>query len=482
MNNQSSDLRRSIFLLLFKTTIVVLLLIGAAFLLSRILPAWKQQRVDSAIAAGDTGLARRLAERFDDEEKTRILQQCSYMEAESLEAERRYPEASALFAEAGNYEDAAERRKYCDYEQAALLEQKGLWDEASDAYRALGGYRDSADRVNLCRYQKAVDLLEIGDAWGAAELLDTLSSLPEAHTLLVQIVTDLTGLEEERALAAFHGMSEEQLALLSNLSDLRSSLPKDIIDVGFNHTVGLGTNGRVYACGDNSYSQCDTAQWNKAVAVAAGAWHTAALLSDGTVITTGRNTEGQCDTAEWRDIVQIAAGDYATFGLCRDGTILSTGFLDYEEIRDWSGMVSISAGSYGIAAQRNDGSLWFYPEMNGADALKNVEQLALNTGYAVAVMKDGSVSSAGCELPEWKNVLMISASGTAVLALESGGFVDALFFRDRDRIDFSTVMDAVAIAAGGTHFAVVFSDGRVQVFGCSEHGEADTEGWVLAVN
>ena len=482
MNHNPSSVRKNIFSLLLTTTIIVVVLIAAAFLAARLLPVLKQQRVESAIASGNTALARELAERFSDEEKALILLQCSYLDAEVLEAEGKYREASALYAEVGSYEDAAERRKNCDYQAAVLLEQDSSWDEAAEAYRALGAYLDSADRVNLCFYQKAVSMLESGDAWGAAELLDTLGGMSEAHELLVKIVTELTGYDEERAMAAFHGMSEEQLALLSNLSDLRASLPKGIIDVGFYHTVGLGADGHVYACGDNSSGQCDTSSWNNAVSVAAGAWHTVALLKDGTVVAAGRNTEGQCDTEEWRDIVQIAAGDYATFALCGDGTVLSTGLLDYEEIRNWSGIVSITAGSYGIAALRNDGSLWFYPVMDGAERLKNVEELAINTGFAVGLLKDGSVICTALDLPEWKNVLTVSVSGTAILALESGGFVDARFFRDRDRIDFSSVIDAVAIAAGGTHYAVVYSDGSAQIFGSADHGEAAVQGWTLAVD
>ena len=482
MNTRQSRQRKEIFRTLLITTVIVLLLLGAAFLLSRILPVWKQQRVDSALSSGDTAFARKLAEDYVGDERLQILQQCSYIDAQIQESQGHYPEASALFAEAGNYEDAPERRKNCDYLYASLLEENEQWDEAVEVFRSLGGYRDAADRISECHYKKALRLIENGEKWEAAEVLDQLTGMEKAHSLLVEIVMELTGYDEERALSAFHGMSEEQLALLSDLSELREALPHDIIDVGFAHTVGLGADGHVYACGDNSCGQCDTSAWKNAVAVAAGAWHTVALLSDGTVVAAGRNSEAQCETTDWNHIVQIAAGDYATFALTADGTVLSTGFLDYEEVRDWSSITSIRAGSYGVAGIRSDGSLWFYPEMAGASLLQNnVEDLVINTGFAAAVYRDGSTSCTAMELPAWKNVLALSASGTAIVALESGGFADAVFFRESDRIDFSSVIDAVAVAAGGTHFAFVFSDGSVRVFGCSEHGEADTGGWSLAV-
>lgn len=482
VNEQQTQTRKEVFRILLLTTVVVLLVMGLAFLASRILPVMKQQRMEQALSSGNTALARQLAEGFGEEEKARILQECSYLEALELEKQGRYPEASALFAQAGSFEDAQERRRSCDYLQAELLEEQGNWDDAAEAFRALGSYRDAADRVTMSQFRKAQALLGSGQAMEAAQILDGLTGMPEAHELLVEIVTELTGLDEERALAAFHGMSEEQLALLSDLADLRAALPRDILDVGFEHTVGLGADGHVLSCGDNSFGQCETVQWSGAKAVAAGAYHTVALLADGTVKACGRNSEGQCNTEDWSGIVQIAAGDWATFGLRQDGSVVSTGFLDYEEIRDWSGMKRICAGSYGVAGIRNDGSVWFFPVMEGYETVAGAEELALNTGYAVGVKKDGSVVCSALDLSDWQSVLTVSAGSTAILALEAGGFVDARFFRESDRVDFSSVMEAVALAAGGTHHAVAFADGHVEVFGEKDSGQGDTSGWLLAVD
>ena len=65
---------------------------------------------------------------------------------------------------------------------------------------------------------------------------------------------------------------------------------------------------------------------------------------------------------------------------------------------------------------------------------------------------------------------------------DAQGRVLAHFFRESDAIDFSAFTDVRAIAAGGTHFALVLSDGSVKVLGENAHGEAETEGWSLAVN
>ena len=56
-------------------------------------------------------------------------------------------------------------------------------------------------------------------------------------------------------------------------------------------------------------------------------------------------------------------------------------------------------------------------------------------------------------------------------------------------IDIKTTMDTlmdfdlsgvVAIAAGGTHIAVLLEDGRVVVRGDNAFGQCDTAGWSLA--
>jgi alpha-tubulin suppressor-like RCC1 family protein len=37
--------------------------------------------------------------------------------------------------------------------------------------------------------------------------------------------------------------------------------PKDTIAAGYRHTVGLKSDGRVTAVGDNKYGQCDVSGW-----------------------------------------------------------------------------------------------------------------------------------------------------------------------------------------------------------------------------
>lgn len=482
MRKNETESRPQVLRLLIRTSIGVLLLLLIALLLVKAAPMLRQRQLDTALAAGDFEKARRLAEKFDDEEKTAVLQRCSYREARALEQEGKLADAAERYAEAGSYADAAERNRSCRYTLAEALAAEWRWEEAAEAFRALGAYRDAADRVIAFRYALGHTYLSEGRNQEAAELFEALGSYGESPYLLQLAVTRLTGIEDpDKAMAAYRGVSEESLAEQAAMNERREALPAGVIDLGFYHTVGLAADGRVLACGDNSCGQCEVGAWKNVTAVAAGAWHTAALLADGSVVCTGRNSEHQCDTGDWQNVVAIAAGDYATFGLCADGTLLSTGYLDYDEIADWTKMRSLCAGSYNIAAQREDGSLWFYPLMPGTERLGAVRSLAVNTGYAVGVRQDGSAVCTACEL-DWQQILTVSAGSTAILALRSDGGVEAHFFRADEALDFSGVSDAVAVAAGGTHFAVVFADGSVEVFGRSAEGQADTAGWKLAVD
>ena len=421
--------------------------------------------------------------RVDDEAlRESYFARCDYLDAEAAFAEGDWAAARGFYAAAGSYEDSEDKARLCDYRRAEELLAAGSPEEAEALFTSLGGFEDAADRALGCRYERASALESAGELSEAGALFASLGGYLDAETRLVRIATAVTGIsDEDEALSVFRGMTPEARAKREALGALRDALPQGIIAVGFYHTVGLQSDGTVVACGDNSYGQCDVGALHDVKAVAAGAYHTVTLHSDGTVSAIGRDSEEQCATAEWRNVTAIAASDYATFGLTEDGTLLCTGFYDYTEPESWSGLKAVAGGSYNLAALRADGSVWSYPALKGLDALRGAEAVDVNTGYAVAVLGDGSVVSTNFDLSAWHDILAVSASSTAILALDAQGRVCAHFFRESDRLDFSSVTDAVAIAAGGTHFAVVLSDGSVRVFGETENGAGMTAGWSLAV-
>jgi|GEM_PF-2292219 len=467
---------------LLVTTLVFFAVLGGLLLLHAKMPELRERSLVSALEAGQVDRARRLAGKLDDEEKARgYLVRCDYLEGRQLMSAGNWEEASGRFAAAAGYEDAADCKRECDYQAACALAQQGAWEAAADGFAALGNYRDAVEQNQRCRMERAISLEE-SDPSGAAALYASLGDYGDAQQRLRALAVGLTGIEdEEAAVAALQGLTPEMLLRMAELNALRETLPRDIIDVGFYHTIGLAADGGVLACGDDSFGQCQVSGIRDAVAVAAGAYHSVVLHADGTVSAFGRDSEGQCDTADWRNVVQIAAADYATFGLCADGTLLYTGFNDYEKTAGWYGMERVSGGSYNVGSLRADGGAWIYPEIVGGEELTGLVDLAVNTGFGVGVRADGSVVASAFTLDDWNDVLLVSTSGTVVLGLRADGSVLCHAFRGRDRLDLSSVTDAVAIAAGGTHSAVVLSDGSVRVFGESEDGQADTAGWRLAI-
>ena len=466
------------------TTVLFIVGLALGLSLQSILPLWRLDRVENLISRGDYARAREAVARLDDEARAEdYLTECDYLEGKALLSAGDPAGARDLFARAGEYADAETKVKECDYRLADAMAAAEDFDGAIRGFQELGGYRDAAERLLESRYAKAAALLSAGEKPAAAAEFALLGEYLDSAELLVDIAVELTGLRDpEEALAAFQGHTGAEWDHILALEQVRSALPRGIIAVGFAHTVGLSADGTVLSCGDDAWGQCGLRGLGGVTAVAAGAYHSAALLSDGTVRTAGRNTEGQCGTAGWRNVVAVAAADYATFGLTADGRLLCAGVNDYREPSGWSGLDMVRGGSYNLGVRRTDGTVLTSPALDGLDALTGACDLAVNTGCAVGVMNDGRTVCTAFDLSDWKEMLAVSGSSTAILGLDAGGRVRGYFFRDRDAVPVETFTDVVAVAAGGTHHALVFSDGSVTVLGDTSLGQGDTAGWRLAVS
>ncbi len=484
MDNEQKTIRRSVLLLIAAATVLFLAALYGASVLRVRVPQRRLEKIEALLVSGDTAAARRMIARVDDEAAAeRYLTQCDYLDAEEALARGDWNAARELYAAAGSWEDSADKLRLCDYRLAEELLSAGSLEEAEALFSSLGGYGDAADRALDCRYERAAALESAGELSEAAALFETLGGYLDAEARLLRIARAATGLaDDEEALSAFRGMSPELREKMAALGAAREKLPQDVIAVGFYHTVGLRADGGVLACGDNSFGQCEVGALHDVTAVAAGAYHTVALHSDGTVSAVGRSSEHQCDTSQWREVKAVAAADYATFGLTKDGTLLCTGFYDYREPESWGGLSAVTGGSYNLAALRSDGTVWTYPKLKNTEPLRGCVCLAVNTGCVAGVMTDGSLRCSAFDLSAWQDVISVSASGTAILGLDLQGRVLAHFFRESDAIDFSSYTGVRAIAAGGTHFALVLSDGSVTVLGENAHGEADTGEWILAAD
>lgn len=473
------------------STLLMALLCAAGLLYLRKRPQILHDRAEEALNSGNYREAIAALEKMEKTEETEgLLQKARYGSAEQLLLEGRYEEAEKAFSALGDYSDARARIQECRYGLAALAMEKGDYLEAKERFYALSGYSDALTQYNAARYAIAAET-EIQDPEEAFQLFYDLGNYSDASEQAERIAVSITGMEDpEDAVNLMLGVSEEEILTRNRLESVRKALPKGVLSVGFYHTVGLKKDGTVVAAGSNSDGQCNVAAWTDIQAIDCGAFHTVGLKGDGTVVAAGRNTSGQCNVSDWQDIVSIACTDYDTIGLRRDGTVVTTGYHDYSVLSGWTGVASIAGGSYSAVAVTGHGQLLSSHPSSRSEAIRNAVVADASTGYAVCLLENGTVIGTapvlsdseeedGSAILPWSEIVSVSASSTGVLAINTEGRILSIWFRERDAIDLSDLTDAVAVAAGGTHSAVLKKDGTVVTRGSNEFGECETDEWNL---
>lgn len=378
-------------------------------------------------------------------------------------------------------EERSELIRSLDYADALSLFEAQNWKEAIAAMEQLGGYGDSYAYINRAKTAIAEEYYQNGEKVKAVDAF-LATGTDENITRAYEIATEETGIDDpEEALETLRGYDAETVAKLRQMRTLRKSTEKTVLSAGFAHTLGLKKDHTVLSAGDNTCGQCDVGNWAGIIEIAAGAYHSVGLKEDGTVVAAGDNTYGQCDVSDWSDIVHIAANNYDTFALTGEGRILHTGFHAYAELDRWpDDLKSISAGSYAVAAVRKNGQMLASHESSYAPEFEGLFSAAVQTGYAVGLMEDGTPLAHGVMLPQdWKDIVILYAGSNRILALTAGQTVLEYAFMDRDRLLEGEQNNVAAAANGATHIALLFNDGTVRCFGSDEHGECDTGDWNL---
>ncbi len=293
------------------------------------------------------------------------------------------------------------------YNDAIALMEQGKYQEAILAFEAMKGYRDSAQKAEECnivildgKYNNAINLMN-----------------KESYREAIAIFGELDDYED----------SKDHFS-----SILKIIAVKDTISAGYEHTVGLKSDGTVVATeykGNNDFydGQCDVEGWTDIVAISANDYHTVGLKSDGTVVATeyegGKDRYcGQCDVEGWTDIVAISAGYSHTVGLKSDGTVVAVGYNGSGQcdVKGWTDIVAISAGSSHTVGLKSDGTV-------------------------VAVGDNGYGK---CDVEGWTDVVAISAGREHTVSLKSDGTVVAVGYNDYDLCNVEGWTDIVAISAG----------------------------------
>ncbi len=418
-----------------------------------------------------------------------------YEHARSLMTEHKWNDAIALFTAVIDHADSRDRISECEegiradeYERAHALHRDGDHDGAMRAFLALGDYRDSRLQAETCRADNAeakadaraqaqLNALKAQNAENWAMLLMLLDVLvpQDRHATVMELMKLHSGAAEISA--AYDGMvrqnplyqAEEywkqgkrhEALLAYRKSHLYGIRPKDTDCAvkwfspiaGYDHTVGLKSDGTVTAAGSNTYGQCDVGGWRDIVAIAAGDYHTVGLKSDGTVTVTGLNDHGQCNVGEWCDIVAVTAGYEHTVGLKSDGTVTATGYNGSGQcnVGNWHDVVAIAAGTSHTVGLKADGT----------------------------VLATGRNSSGQCDVDGWRGVAAIAAGAWHTVGLKADGTVLAIGDNGDGQCNVGGWRDIVAIAAGTSHTVGLKADGTVLATGKNDEGQCSVYDWNL---
>jgi hypothetical protein len=355
------------------------------------------------------------------------------------------------------------------YNKALELAEAGQYDEAIAAFAALGAYKDAPAQLELTRaartearnaeaYAQAEALLEAGDKTGAVFAFEALGDYRDAR--------------------------ERSLALLAQIAQ------RETVSAGYDHTVGLHTDGTVVATGNIGNGQCRVSGWENVVAVSTGKQYTVGLLADGTVVATGSNGNGQCDVSDWRDIVAVSAGNWHTVGLRADGTVVAVGLNDYGQcdVGGWTDVVAVSAGGRHTVGLRADGTVVAtgLNEFGRCEVRGWTDVVAVSAGgaHTVGLRADGTVVATGYNgsgqcggVSHWTDIVAVTAGGGHTVGLRADGTVVATGSNNNGQCEVSGWTDVMAVSAGYDHTVALRADGTVVAVGSNKVGQCDVGGW-----
>lgn len=261
---------------------------------------------------------------------------------------------------------------------------------------------------------------------------------------------------------------------------------RDTVDVGYDHTVGLKSDGTVLVVGDNRYGQCDVSEWRDIVAISAEAYHTVGLKADGTVVAVGDNLYDQCEVSGWRNIVAITVNDAHTVGLKSDGTVVAVGNnMDGQcEVSGWRNIVAISAGDDHTVGLKADGTVVAvgnnYSGQCNVSEWRDIVAISAGDFHTMGLKADGTVVAVGyneygqCEVSGWKDIVSISAGWGLSVGLKSDGTMVVAGYDEYDASDWTGI---VAIKVGWNHDVGLKADGTVIATGFNGDGECNVSDW-----
>lgn len=115
-----------------------------------------------------------------------IVPMINYHQAVALRENGQYGEAAAVFAELGDYSDAAQQLSETKYQQAVALREAGQYDDAIAAFAELGDYSDAVQQLSEMKYQQANNLNAAARYDEAYAIYVTLTGYKDVDKLLAE--------------------------------------------------------------------------------------------------------------------------------------------------------------------------------------------------------------------------------------------------------------------------------------------------------
>jgi alpha-tubulin suppressor-like RCC1 family protein/sortase (surface protein transpeptidase) len=259
-------------------------------------------------------------------------------------------------------------------------------------------------------------------------------------------------------------------------SAIGDSIIGQSLSVGFDHTCGVTTEGRIHCWGEDSHGQLAVPSPNtNFIQVSAGVFYTCGLKSDGTVVCWGDSASGKTTVPAYADFTQVSAGESHTCGRRSDSSIECWGSSAAGKTTvpaDNTNFTHVSAGWTHTCGRKIDGSLvcWgdnFYGQTTLPSPNSGFAQVSAGSRYTCGLKTDGSVicwGSSADGLPDGpatnSNFTQISAGQLHACGRKQDGSLEcwgsaAVVWTPLQNTDF------VQVSAGSSHTCGLKSDGSV---------------------
>lgn len=267
------------------------------------------------------------------------------------------------------------------------------------------------------------------------------------------------------------------------------------VAAGENHSVVLNSDGTVTSAGDNAYGQSNVTTWGGIVSVYAYGNVTVGLTQDGNVLMTGSfkqyisSTSGWAaewqsvlgEVSSWRNIAHLSVTSDAIVAINTNGRTLTAGRDANEKLSSYKNdnmsrtLSDVSVSETHIIALDTLGVVHSYGSNgNGqvsatmSNSWKNVVRVYAGDGFSIGLKRDGTLYYAGrstsfdlSTLSDWFDVISISLSENAVIAVTNDGRVLYLGDSTHRQSEIASYTDIALVTVGGRHALAIGFDGTV---------------------